>query len=60
MPESCSKFARGAHPGGGNGDRPLRIAMLAPPWIAVPPPGYGGIETVVAISRTRSSRGETR
>lgn len=23
--------------------------MLAPPWIAVPPPGYGGIETVVAM-----------
>ena len=22
--------------------------MLAPPWIAVPPPGYGGIEAVVA------------
>jgi glycosyltransferase involved in cell wall biosynthesis len=27
----------------------LRVAMLAPPWIAVPPPGYGGIEAVVAI-----------
>jgi glycosyltransferase involved in cell wall biosynthesis len=23
--------------------------MLAPPWIAVPPPGYGGIESVVAV-----------
>jgi glycosyltransferase involved in cell wall biosynthesis len=23
--------------------------MLAPPWIAVPPPGYGGIESVVAL-----------
>jgi glycosyltransferase involved in cell wall biosynthesis len=23
--------------------------MLAPPWISVPPPGYGGIETVVAL-----------
>jgi len=22
--------------------------MLAPPWIAVPPAGYGGVETVVA------------
>jgi glycosyltransferase involved in cell wall biosynthesis len=30
-------------------DRPLRIAMLAPPWIAVPPPGYGGIEHVIAL-----------
>ena len=28
--------------------RPLSIAMLAPPWIAVPPAGYGGVETVVA------------
>lgn len=26
----------------------LRIAMLAPPWIAVPPPGYGGVESVVS------------
>jgi glycosyltransferase involved in cell wall biosynthesis len=28
--------------------RPLTIAMLAPPWIAVPPAGYGGVETVVS------------
>jgi glycosyltransferase involved in cell wall biosynthesis len=28
---------------------PRRIAMLAPPWIPVPPPGYGGIELVVAL-----------
>jgi glycosyltransferase involved in cell wall biosynthesis len=27
----------------------LHIAMLAPPWIPVPPPGYGGIEYVVAL-----------
>jgi glycosyltransferase involved in cell wall biosynthesis len=27
----------------------LHIAMLAPPWIPVPPPGYGGIEFVVAL-----------
>jgi glycosyltransferase involved in cell wall biosynthesis len=26
-----------------------KIAMLAPPWIAVPPPGYGGIELVVGL-----------
>jgi glycosyltransferase involved in cell wall biosynthesis len=26
-----------------------RIAVLAPPWIPVPPPGYGGIEEVVAL-----------
>jgi glycosyltransferase involved in cell wall biosynthesis len=27
---------------------PLRIAMLAPPWLSVPPSGYGGVETVVS------------
>lgn len=27
---------------------PLRIAMVAPPWLSVPPPGYGGLEHVVA------------
>lgn len=29
-------------PGGG----PVRIAVVAPPWYPVPPPGYGGIERV--------------
>ena len=33
---------------GPSGDRPLRIAMLAPPWISVPAPGYGGVESVVS------------
>jgi len=28
---------------------PLRIAVLAPPWIPVPPGGYGGIEAVVEL-----------
>ena len=27
---------------------PLRIGLLAPPWVPVPPPSYGGIEQVVA------------
>ena len=27
----------------------LRIAVLAPPWIPVPPPAYGGIEVVVGL-----------
>jgi glycosyltransferase involved in cell wall biosynthesis len=27
----------------------LRVAMIAPPWIAVPPAGYGGIEAVVSL-----------
>lgn len=26
---------------------PLKIGLLAPPWAAVPPPGYGGTESVV-------------
>lgn len=30
--------------------RELRIAVLAPPWIPVPPLGYGGIEAVVALT----------
>ena len=28
---------------------PMRIAQIAPPWFAVPPLGYGGIELVVAL-----------
>jgi glycosyltransferase involved in cell wall biosynthesis len=28
---------------------PLKIAVLAPPWFAVPPTGYGGIELVVSL-----------
>jgi glycosyltransferase involved in cell wall biosynthesis len=28
--------------------RPLRIAMIAPPWFTVPPRGYGGVENVCA------------
>lgn len=27
---------------------PLRIGVIAPPWFAVPPTGYGGIERVVS------------
>jgi glycosyltransferase involved in cell wall biosynthesis len=27
----------------------VRIAMLSPPWIPVPPPAYGGIEEVVRL-----------
>lgn len=28
-------------------DRPLRIAIVAPPWYAIPPVAYGGIEAMV-------------
>jgi glycosyltransferase involved in cell wall biosynthesis len=30
-------------------ERPLRIAMLAPPWLPIPAPAYGGIESVVHL-----------
>ena len=36
-------------PSAGIGAEALRVAVLAPPWISVPPPGYGGIEAVVAL-----------
>jgi glycosyltransferase involved in cell wall biosynthesis len=32
----------------GSTELSLRIAMLAPPWISVPAPGYGGVEAVVS------------
>jgi glycosyltransferase involved in cell wall biosynthesis len=36
----------------------LHIAMLAPPWISVPPPGYGGVEWVVsALTEALVARG---
>src|SRR4051812_19365242 len=44
-----------AMPGRGNGaervpeEQRLRIAQLAPPWIPIPPPGYGGIEFVLTL-----------
>ncbi|MDX1888815.1 glycosyltransferase family 4 protein [Mycolicibacterium sp. 050158] len=28
-------------------NEPLKIGLLAPPWAATPPPGYGGTESVV-------------
>ena len=30
-------------------DGALRVAVLSPPWIPVPPPGYGGIEAVLDL-----------
>src|SRR5437867_12107568 len=27
----------------------MRIAQVSPPWLAVPPKGYGGIEWVVSL-----------
>jgi glycosyltransferase involved in cell wall biosynthesis len=38
----------------------MRVAMLAPPWITVPPPGYGGIEQVIALlAEELTERGNT-
>ena len=31
----------------------MKIAMLAPPWIEIPPRGYGGIEQVVSLLTTK-------
>jgi glycosyltransferase involved in cell wall biosynthesis len=33
---------------GSKSGAPLRVAMLAPPWISVPARGYGGVESVVS------------
>lgn len=30
-------------------DRPLKIAMVVPPWCEIPPSGYGGLEQVCAV-----------
>lgn len=29
--------------------KPLRVAMIAPPWLPIPPFGYGGIENVLDV-----------
>jgi glycosyltransferase involved in cell wall biosynthesis len=28
---------------------PLRVGLIAPPWLPVPPAGYGGIETIINV-----------
>jgi glycosyltransferase involved in cell wall biosynthesis len=33
----------------GSVERRLRIALVAPPWLPVPPSGYGGTERVIAL-----------
>ncbi len=30
-------------------DHPLRVGIIAPPWLPVPPPAYGGTETVLDV-----------
>jgi glycosyltransferase involved in cell wall biosynthesis len=46
-PNRRRQFGAGS-PGDWSSVAPLRIAMLAPPWISVPAPGYGGVESVVS------------
>jgi glycosyltransferase involved in cell wall biosynthesis len=37
---------------------PVRIGLIAPPWIAVPPPAYGGTEAVIDdLARGLTARG---
>jgi glycosyltransferase involved in cell wall biosynthesis len=50
LPDAPTRF--------GTASRPLRIAMIAPPWFELPPTAYGGIEAVVAdLVDTLSARG---
>ena len=44
-----SRMALRLLPAGDAGVDPLRIAVVAPPWIPVPAPAYGGIEAVVDL-----------
>lgn len=38
--------------------RPVRIGLIAPPWVTVPPSGYGGTEVVVDnLARALQERG---
>jgi glycosyltransferase involved in cell wall biosynthesis len=39
--------APGSHPSAFR--RSLRVGIIAPPWIPIPPPSYGGIEQVIAM-----------
>ena len=53
-----SRIASRRLPAADAGVDPLRIAVLAPPWISVPPPAYGGIEAVVdLLCEALSTRG---
>jgi glycosyltransferase involved in cell wall biosynthesis len=40
------------------GSRPLRVGLVAPPWLSVPPKGYGGTESVIdALARGLQAAG---
>lgn len=39
-------------------DAPLRIGLIAPPWVPVPPPRYGGVEVAIdQLARGLASEG---
>lgn len=41
-----------------NTEKPLRVAMIAPPWLRIPVKGYGGVENVVdALTRALVKKG---
>lgn len=47
-PDNTESASDGFGSDHGRARRPLRIAMIAPPWYELPPRGYGGIEMVCA------------
>src|SRR5665213_1561767 len=41
-----------------NGDGLLKIGLIAPPWVTVPPFGYGGTELMIdELARALSAKG---
>ena len=39
----------------------MKIAIIAPPWVPVPPPAYGGTEAVLdTLARGLQARGPRR
>ena len=41
-----------------SGDGPLKIGLIAPPWVTVPPAGYGGSELMIdQLARALSAKG---
>lgn len=43
-PDTAGRYDRSR-----KGAQSMRIAEIAPPWVKVPPEGYGGIEWIVSL-----------